>query len=226
MDSEPKDKHNNIVIPKLKPLEEIRVEPPVPVEPVIKPKVEVKPPEKVVKVETGNTISKDALKKEDEELEKRPEIELLEKLKIHENEERKILAESKQILEELKGAQQMQSGKVERKPDVLKKDLNTSIINEHKYQKIVTPSNEVKNQIENVVKDKLPFPLMIKEAKKINKTLTDANREKRELSSTNPITNNDDEKEENCNKSKQLENEDAIPIENKENYVRNITEEN
>lgn len=157
--------------------------------------------EEVVKVDVGinngNTISKDALKKEDEELEKRPELEILEKLKSHENEEKKILAESKQILEELKGARQMQLEKNLKKPvDKNLKDVN---LNANKQEYISPVISSKKNQISKVVKDKLPIPLALKEANKSNKTNIEVNRDKRDLTST---AISDNEKEENCKKDK------------------------
>lgn len=192
--------------PKLKKSDEIRIEPPVPVEPVIKSNVKVKE-EKAVKVDSGNTISKDAIKKEDEELAKRPEIELLEKLKSHENEEKKILAESKQILEELKGARQIQFDKNKRKVVKQYKDLNT-VVGKQEDKKTIVSSTEKKSQIEEVVKDKLPFPLVVQEANKPNKLKTEVNRDKRDLTST--VQSNNDDKEENCQKNEKKNNEEYV----------------
>lgn len=200
MDFKPKDIHHDNIRPKLKAPGEIRIEPPVPVEPVIKSNLEVNQ-EKAVKVDSGNTISKDAIKKEDEELEKRPEIDILEKLKSHENEEKKILAESKQILEELKGAHQMQLGKSLRKP--------VKHLKEDNIPKVLIGSK--KNQIEGVVKDKLPLPLVLKEANKPNRTKTIVSREKRDLTATIHNGNND-EKEENCKKKEKSDQEDTVTI--------------
>lgn len=192
MDFNSKDTHNDKS--KLKKTDEIRIEPPVPVEHVIKSNVEIKE-EQPLKVDSGYTISKDAIKREDEELEKRPEIELLEKLKNHEDEEKKILAESKQILEELKGARQKQFEKNKRKPIKQLIELN-SIKSEEK--KDIKSSNDNKNQIEDVVKDKLPLPLVLKEANKSYNTKLEAgiSRDKRDLTST--MHNS---KEENCDKN-------------------------
>jgi len=136
----------------LKKSGEIRIEPPVPMEPIIKSDGEVNQ-EKVIKVDNGNTISKDAIKKEDEELEKRPELHILENLKSHENEEKKILAETKKILEELKGAHQMQFEK--NKIKSMKPILNrNSSIDKQEDRKTIT--EEKRRQIEGAIKDKLP----------------------------------------------------------------------
>lgn len=191
LDLNSKDTHE---LSKSKNMNEIRIEPPVPVEHIIKTKVETKE-EPALKVDSGNTISKDAIKKEDEELAKRPEIELLEKLKNHENEEKKILAESKQILEELKGARQKQFEKNIKKPNKHLQDLNNLNIPEDKNN-----ISEKKHPIEDVVKDKLPLPLVLKEAKKSNKTKMETNRDKRDLSST-VNHGNDTNKKENCDKN-------------------------
>lgn len=209
MDVKPKDRL--LELPKLKKSEEIRIEPPIPVEPIIKPNVKVKE-EKVIKVDNGNTISKDAIKKEDEELEKRPEIELLEKLKSHENEEKKILAESKQILEELKGARQIQFDKNKRKPVKQFKDLNT-IVGKQEDKITIVSSTEKKSQIGEVVKDKLPFPLVVQEANKPNKSKTEVNRDKRDLTSTVQSNNNDNG--ENCQKNEKAVNGESMAITNK-----------
>lgn len=217
MDLKFKDIHNDVIKKsKSKASGEIRIEPPVPVEPVIKSNVEVKQ-EKVVKIDSGNTISKDAINKEEEELEKRPEIDILEKLKSHENEERKILAESKQILEEIKGAHHMQMEKNLRKPvKNLKEDNTPKILPENK-----------KNQIDGVVKNKLPLPLVLKEVNKpINKNRTKliVSRDKRDLTSTLHNGNND-EKEENCKKKEKSDREDSVTIKNEVNtdkYVENL----
>lgn len=208
---------HDIINPKLKTSEEIRVEPPIPVEPIIKSNAEVKK-EKPVKVDNGNTISKDAIKKEDEELEKRPEIELLEKLKNHENEEKKILAESKKILEELKGARQVQFEKNKKKPVTNGIDLKFN--NKLKDKKMDTSLDEMKNQL---VKDKLPLPLVLKEANKPNKTKVEINRDKRDLTST--VNSNNDEKEENCIKNEKAENNDSTRVKNVDNIdtVENIS---
>lgn len=200
------DTHHDTINQKLKTFKEIRVEPPIPVEPIIKPNAEKKQ-EKIVKVENGNTISKDAIKKEDEELEKRPEIELLEKLKNHENEEKKILAESKQILEELKGARQVQFEKSKRKPVKNVKDLNFDT-----NKKTGISLDEKKHQL---VKDKLPLPLVLKEVNKPNRTKIEINRDKRDLTST--LHNNNDETDENCNKNEKSENEDSMSVKNVDN---------
>jgi len=205
------DTHREIINPKLRTSEEIRVEPPIPVEPIIKSNnAEVKQ-EKSVKVDNGNTISKDAINKEDEELEKRPEIELLEKLKSHEKEEKKILAESKQILEELKGARQVQFEKNKRKLVNNVKDLNINNINTNKQEikKNLISSDEKKSKL---VKDQLPLPLVLKEANKPNKTKIETKRDKRDLTST--VHSNNDENEENCNKNEKPETEDATKVEN------------
>jgi hypothetical protein len=208
-----------VIKPKSKPFEEIRIEPPIPVEPVLKSNV-VKQ-EKAVKVDNGNSISKDAIKREDEELEKRPEIELLEKLKSHENEEKKILAESKQILEELKDARQVQFEKNKRKSRKHLEDLN-AINNKDGDKKNVASLDEKNNKTEGVVKDKLPpFPLVLKEANKSNKTKMELNRDKRDLTSTVV----DDEKEENCKKNEKVVNKNIVGVENKknkENYVEDV----
>lgn len=215
LDFKPKNIHSDNVKLKIKPSDEKRVEPPIPMEPVIKSNIVIKEPEKLVKVDSGNTISKDAIKKEEEELDKRPEIEILEKLKSHENEEKKILAETKQILEELKGAQQMQLEKSKKKPVKPVKDLKSNVKNKEKKEipAVVVPSNEVKSQFEEVVKDRLPFPLMVKEANKPNNSEAEPSREKRDLmSSVNYNSNNIDEKEENCNKQEEASNKDANVI--------------
>lgn len=203
-------------VPKIKKPEEIRFEPPVPVEPVVNSNVKVRN-EEAVKVDVGgnngNTISKDAIKKEDEELEKRPELEILEKLKSHENEEKKILAESKQILEELKGARQMQQEKTIKKPvDNYLKDVN---LNAKKQENINPVISSKKNQINEVVKDKLPIPLALKEANKSNKTNIEISRDKRDLTST-AISDND-ENEENCKKNESIKNDKFIEKVNVEN---------
>jgi len=204
------DTHRDIINPKLKTSEEIRVEPPIPVEPIIKSNADVKQ-EKSVKVDSGNTISKDAINKEDEELEKRPEIELLEKLKIHEKEEKKILAESKKILEELKGARQVQFEKNKRKPVNNVKDLNLSMNK---------PEVKKKNQL---VKDKLPLPLVLKEANRPNKTKMETIRDKRDLTST--VHSNNEGKEENCDKNEKSVNEDVPRIKHIDNIdnIKNIS---
>lgn len=228
LDFKSKNIHSDNVKLKTKPSDEKRVEPPIPMEPVIKSNVIVKEPEKLVKVDSGNTISKDAIKKEDEELDKRPEMEILEKLKSHENEEKKILAETKQILEELKGAQQMQLEKNEKKPIKSVKESKSSVKNKEKEKKpaVIVPSNEVKNQFEEVVKDKLPFPLMVKEANKLNKSEAEPSREKRDLTSSVVYnSNNSDEKEENCNKQEEARNKDANVIE-PQNNVEIVNVEN
>ncbi|VVC45135.1 Amino acid transporter, transmembrane domain [Cinara cedri] len=209
-----KSKDKLLEVQKLKTSEEIRIEPPIPVEPVMKPNVEVKE-EKIRKVDSGNTISKDAIKKEDEELEKRPEIELLEKLKSHENEEKKILAESKQILEELKGARQVQFDKSKKKPIKQIKELNT-IIGRQEEKKPIVFLNEKKSQIEDVVKDKLPFPLVVQEANKSNKSKTEVNRDKRDLTST---VQNDNDKDENCQKNEKAENVESMTISNEKKDI-------
>lgn len=215
MDSKPKEKLE-IIQPKLGKSEEIRVEPPVPVEPIVKSNIVVKQ-DKAAKVDSGNTISKDAIKKEDEELEKRPEIELLEKLKSHENEEKKILAESKQILEELKGARQVQFEKNKRKSSKHLEDLNT-INKKQEDKKTFASLEEKKNQLEGIVKDKLPpLPLKLKEANKSNKTKMELSRDKRDVTSTE----GEDEKEENCKK-----NEKVVNKKNKEKYVENVIVKN
>lgn len=165
---------------------------------MIKPKLELKV-EKSVKIDNGNSISRDAIKKEEEELEKRPEIEILEKLKRHENEEKKILAESKQILEELKGARQIQAEKSKKKSFKPLKELNTNIKNKQEDKKIIISSDEKKNQIEGVVKDKMPFPLALKEANKFNNSKNEVNREKRDLPLS--LHSNDIEKDNNCEKN-------------------------
>ncbi|XP_060869829.1 putative sodium-coupled neutral amino acid transporter 10 [Metopolophium dirhodum] len=206
----PMDTHHDIINPKLKTSEEIRVEPPIPVEPIIKSNADVKQ-EKSVKVDNGNTISKDAINKEDEELEKRPEIELLEKLKIHEKEEKKILAESKKILEELKGARQVQFEKNKRKPVNNVKDLNISMNK---------PEVKKKNQL---VKDKLPLPLVLKEANRPNKIKMETIRDKRDLTST--VHSNNEGKEENCDKNEKSVNEDVPRIKHVDNIgnIENIS---
>lgn len=215
-----------IINPKLKTSEEIRVEPPIPVEPVVKSNIVVKQ-EKSVKVDSGNTISKDAIKKEDEELEKRPEIELLEKLKNHENEEKKILAESKQILEELKGARQVQFEKNKRKPSKHLEVLNATN-NKQERKKPFASLDDKKNQLEEIIKDKLPpFPLVLKEGNQSqsNKTKMELNRDKRDVTSMV----DDDEKEENCKQNEKIDNESVIEVENKKNtknYVQNDLEKN
>ncbi|KAL5242437.1 hypothetical protein ACI65C_009847 [Semiaphis heraclei] len=204
----PMDVHHEIINPKLKTSEEIRVEPPVPVEPIIKANnAEVKQ-EKSVKVDSGNTISKDAINKEDEELEKRPEIELLEKLKSHEKEEKKILAESKKILEELKGARQVQFEKNKRKLVNNLKNLNTNNMNTNKQEikKNHIPLDEKKSKL---VKEQVPLPLVLKEANRPNKTNIETKRDKRDLTST--MHSNTDENEENCNKN---EKSDATRVKN------------
>ncbi|XP_022182137.1 putative sodium-coupled neutral amino acid transporter 10 [Myzus persicae] len=213
----PMDTHHDIS-PKLKTSEEIRVEPPVPVEPIIKANSEVKQ-EKSVKVDNGNTISKDAINKEDEELEKRPEIELLEKLKSHEKEEKKILAESKQILEELKGARQTQFEKNKRKLVNNVKDLKSDM-KKQEIKKNYISLDEKKNKL---VKDKLPLPLVLKEANRPNKTKMETNRDKRDLTST--VHSNTDENEENCNKKEKSENEDVPKVKNVDNIdnIENIS---
>jgi len=203
-----KDTLHEAVKTELKKSGEIRIEPPVPVEPIIKSDVKVKQ-EKAIKVDNGNTISKDAIKKEEEELERRPEIDILEKLKSHENEEKKILAESKKILEELKGARQIQYEKTKIKPIIpLPKDLNSSI-----DKKPIMFSDEKKNQVGGVeVKDKLPLPLVLKEAKNLSKVKTELNRDKRDLTPT--VGSNNDNKEENCEKTDKDQNEKLLKIKN------------
>lgn len=263
----PKDTHSDNDKSQIQKSEDVRIEPPIPVEPVvnsnvkvklsepvvkstvevkksesvIKPNVakvkqpepvvkpnvvEVKQPEKVVKTDGGNTISKDAIKKEDEELEKRSEIEILEKLKNHENEEKKILAESKQILEELKGARQMQIDENKLKPVKLEKDLNSNVNSDQRNEKIksVVPSNEIKNQMEEAVKDKMPFPLVVKEAN-MNKIDVEPSREKRDLLLTDHSSDNNEDKEENCKKNEKSKIEDAKDIKN-ENNKENVNVEN
>lgn len=219
MDFKSKDILHDVIKSKLKSSEEIRVEPPVPVEPIIKSNIEIKP-EKTVKVDNGNTISKDAIKKEEEELEKRPEIEILEKLKSHENEEKKILAESKQILEELKGAREMQFEKNKKKPVKYIKDLNSSI-NKLEDKKPIIFLDEKKNQIEGVVKDKMPLPLVLKEANNSNKTKLELNRDKRDLKPT-VQSNNNDEKQEDCKKNEKVEKEKLITIKNENKEEKNV----
>lgn len=211
-----------IAPPKLKASEEIRVEPPVPVEPIVKSNIEIKQ-EKPVKVDSGNSISNDAIKKEEEELEKRPEMEILEKLKSHENEEKKILAESKQILEELKGARQVQFDKNKRKPYKQFKEVNSSVINKQEDKKtIIISSDEKKNQIEGVVMDKMPIPLVLKEANKSNGSRLEISREKRDLPLTINNVNND-EKEENCEKKDNINEAAKIIKANDENqYNGNV----
>ncbi|CAH1724386.1 putative sodium-coupled neutral amino acid transporter 10 [Aphis gossypii] len=216
LDVKPMATQHDIINPKLKTSEEIRVEPPIPVEPIIKSNAEVKK-EKSVKVDNGNTISKDAIKKEDEELEKRPEIELLEKLKNHENEEKKILAESKKILEELKGARQVQLENDKKKPVTNVIDLKFN--KKQKDKKMDTSLDKMKNQL---VKDKLPLPLVLKEANKLNKTKVEINRDKRDLTST--VNSNNDEKEDNCIKNEKAENNDSTRVKNVDNIdsVENV----
>lgn len=263
----PKDTHSDNDKSLVQKSEDVRIEPPIPVEPVvnsnvkikqsepvvkstvevkksesvIKPNVakvkqpesivkpnvvEVKQPEKVVKTDGGNTISKDAIKKEDEELDKRSEIEILEKLKNHENEEKKILAESKQILEELKGARQLQIDENKVKPVKLEKDLNSNVNSDqgNKKTKSVVPSNEIKNQLEEAVKDKMPFPLVVKEAN-MNKIDVEPSREKRDLLLTDHSSENNDGKEENCKKDEKSKIEDTKDIKNKNNK-ENVNVEN
>lgn len=200
----------------LKASEEIRIEPPVPIEPIIKSNIEMKQ-EKIVKIDSGNTISKDAIKKEDEELEKKQELEILEKLKIHENEEKKILAESKQILEELK-ARQIQFEKTKRKPVKYSKELNSNI-NIKEDEKTNMSIGEKKNQLDGIVVDKLPIPLVLKEAKQPNKTNIEVNRGKRDLTLT--LENNNDNKEENCQKDEKTLTEESTTLVN-ENIDINI----
>ncbi|XP_025195301.1 putative sodium-coupled neutral amino acid transporter 10 [Melanaphis sacchari] len=217
LDLKPMPTQHGIINPKLRTSEEIRVEPPIPVEPVAKSNSEIKE-EKLLKVDSGNTISKDAINKEDEELEKRPEIELLEKLKSHENEEKKILAESKQILEELKGARQVQLEKNKKKTVNNVKELKLN--NKQKDKKNDTSLDEKKNQL---VKDKMPLPLVLKEANKPNKKKIEVNRDKRDLTST--VESNNEEKEENCNKNEKVENKDFTKdknIDNK-NIIENVS---
>lgn len=211
-----------IAPPKFKASEEIRVEPPVPVEPIVKSNIEIKH-EKSVKVDSGNSISNDAIKKEEEELEKRPEMEILEKLKSHENEEKKILAESKQILEELKGVRQVQFDKNKRKPYKQFKEVNSSVINKQEDKKtIIISSDEKKNQIEGVVMDKMPIPLVLKEANKSNGSRLEISREKRDLPLTINNVNND-EKEENCEKKDNINEAAKIIKANDENqYNGNV----
>lgn len=201
---------HDIINPKLKTSEERRVEPPIPVEPIIKSNAEVKQ-EKSIKVDNGNTISKDAINKEDEELEKRPEIELLEKLKSHEKEEKKILAESKKILEELKGARQVQFEKIKKKPVNNVMDLNLSM-NKQEVKKNDISLDEKKNQL---VKDKLPLPLVLKEANRTNKTKMETIRDKRDLGLSNK----------NCDKNEKSVSEDAprVKIVDKIDNIENIS---
>lgn len=189
MDLKPKDVLQGEIKPKSKPSEEIRIEPPIPIEPIIKSNINIKQ-DKAVKADSGNTISKDAIKKEDEE--------------------RKILAESKQILDESKGDRQMQFEKNKRKPVKYLKDLNSSI-NKQEGKKPTIFSDEKKNQTEEVVKDKLPLPLVLKEAKSSNKTKIELNRDKRDLKST-ILGNDKDDKQENCKKN---EKEETVTVENK-----------
>lgn len=221
MDFKPKDTVQNIKRSKLKASEEIRIEPPVPVEPIIKSNIEMKQ-EKAVKIDSGNTISKDAIKKEDEELEKRQELEILEKLKSHENEEKKILAESKQILEELK-ARQTQFEKTKRKPAKNFKELNSNIYKK-KEKKTNILMDEKKNQSDGVVIDKLPIPLVLKEAKQPNKTNIEVSRDKRDLTLT--VQNNNDNKEENCQKNEKTLNEESTTLINENNIDKNIKDVN
>lgn len=206
---------------KLKTSEEIRIEPPVPVEPIIKSNIEMKQ-EKAVKIDSGNTISKDALKKEDEELEKRQELEILEKLKSHENEEKKILAESKQILEELK-ARQTQLEKTKRKPVKYLKELNSNI-NKKEDKKTNIPMGEKKDRSDGVIVDKLPIPLALKEAKQPNITNIEMNRDKRDLTLT--LQNDNDNKEENCRKDEKTLIEESTTLVNENNIDKNIENEN
>lgn len=212
------DTHQDIINPKLKTSEERRVEPPIPVEPIIKSNADVKQ-EKSVKIDNGNTISKDAINKEDEELEKRPEIELLEKLKSHEKEEKKILAESKKILEELKGARHVQFEKNKMKPVDNVIDSNFSTYKEE-VKKIDISLDEKKNQL---VKDKLPLPLVLKEANRPYKTKIKTNRDKRDLTST--VHSNYEEKEENCDKNEKSVNKDAPSVKHVDNIdiIENIS---
>jgi len=215
--------HDSIKSSELKKSQEIRIEPPIPVEPVIKSNVEIKQ-NKATKVDNEITISKDAIKKEEEELEKRPEIDILEKLKIHENEEKKILAESKKILEELKGAHQMQFEKNKLKP--VSKDFNVNVNKQEEKNKIVF-SDEKKNEIEGMVNDNLPLPLALKEAKNPNKTKMEVIREKRDLTST--IDNNNNDKEENCEKTEKNKNNEHSMIKNdveEDKYVEHLNVEN
>ncbi|XP_015363926.1 PREDICTED: putative sodium-coupled neutral amino acid transporter 10 [Diuraphis noxia] len=215
----PLDIHNERINPKLKTSEEIRVEPPIPVEPIIKANdVEVRQ-EKSVKVDNGNTISKDAINKEDEELEKRPEIELLEKLRSHEKEEKKILAESKQILEELKGARQVQFEKNKKKLVNNVKDVNTNNINTNK-QEIKKNHISLDEKKSKLVKEQVPLPLVLKEANRPNKTKIETKRDKRDLTST--VHSNNDENEENCSKDEKSENKDATSVKNVDN-IKNIS---
>lgn len=204
MDSNSEDIHREVS--KSKITNEIRIEPPVPVEHIIKTNVKTKK-EPALKVDSGNTISKDAINKEDEELEKRPEIELLDKLKNHENEEKKILTEPIQ--------KQKQFEKKKRKPIKQLKDSN--LIKPEDKNIIIS---EKKMPIEDVVKDKLPLPLVMKEAKKSNKTKIETIRDKRDLSSTMD-NGNDSKKEENCDKNDKVENENPL-IKNDNNQEKNI----
>lgn len=265
----PKDTNSNNDKTQVQKSEDIRIEPPIPIEPVIKSNVEMKQPEPVikhiveakhsdsvvkpndaklkqpelvvksnvaevkqlekgVKSDSGNTISNDAIKKEDEELDKNlDKIEILEKLKNHENEQKKILAESKQILEELKDARQMQLKTDQLKPVKVEKDLNFNVNSKESVRNAV-PSNEIKNQIEEAVKDKMPFPLVVKEAN-MNKIDVEPSREKRDLLSTDHSADNNDGKEENCKKSEKSDNVDANDIKNElnsEKYIKNVNVEN
>lgn len=217
MEFKPKVANQNIRKSKLRASEEIRIEPPVPVEPIIKSNIEMKQ-EKTVKIDSGNTISKDAIKKEDEELEKRQELEILEKLKSHETEEKKILAESKQILEELK-ARQIQFENTKKKPVKYSKELNSNI-NKKEDKKTNIPMGEKKNQPDGVVVDKLPIPLVLKEAKQPNKTNIEVNREKRDLTLT--LQNNNDNKEENCQKDEKTLIEESTTLVNENSIDKNI----
>lgn len=215
-----KDTLHDAAKTELKKFGEIRVEPPVPVEPIIKSNVETKQ-EKAIKVDNGNTISKDAINKEEEELERRPEIDILNKLKSHENEEKKILAESKKILEELKGARQIQFEKNKTNPNKpFSKDLNSSI-DKNKDKKPIMFSGEKKNQVGGVeVKDKLPLPLVLKEANNPSRVKTELNRDKRDITST--MDSNNDNKDENCEKADKDKNEELLKIKNDSKHDKDV----
>ncbi|XP_050534477.1 putative sodium-coupled neutral amino acid transporter 10, partial [Daktulosphaira vitifoliae] len=199
-----------------KPSEEIRVEPPIPVEPVDA----VKPIVKTInsKIETANSISKDAIKKEEEELEKRPEIDILEKLKSHENEGKKILAESKQILNELKETRL----KLEKNNDELKliNKLNTTELKLKNMNIMLQNENDKKIKLEEVIKDKIPIPLALHEnnSTKSKNTNTELIREKRY---TKVIKKSLNDEVENCKKEEKAQ-EKKLKSQEQNNNIEEI----
>ncbi|XP_050428247.1 putative sodium-coupled neutral amino acid transporter 10 isoform X2 [Adelges cooleyi] len=210
------EQHPSIKL-KLNPSEEIRVEPPIPVEPVVKSDVKV-----IDKIDVGNSISKDAIKKEEDELNKRSEIDILEKLKSHENEGKKILAESKQILNELKKTRL----KLEKDKKMLNtiKEMNSTNLKQEKQN--IMSSTEKKTKIKDVIKDKIPLPIVLQENNKTknnnkNKEIT---REKRDVDSIGDKKILSDNNE-NCEKDNKNNIKLAVTSKNQNDGNKNVIED-